>query len=96
MNAWPIFLCLSHYTNVLSLTLCQSGVSSPIVTCLRSCSFFFFLASSTSSICFWAEINNGLELTLVNWFGLAAGLLDKIPDVLVGMNSWSWKIFEKL
>ena len=74
----------------LWLTLCQSGVSSPTI-CLRSCSFFFFFASSTRCICFWAEINKGLELTLVNWPGLAAGLLDKIPELLVGINSWSYK-----
>ena len=85
------FSCVKMF---LSLTLCQSGVSSPII-CLRSCSFFFFLASSTWSNCFWAEINNGLELILVNCPGLAAGLLAMIPDVLVGINSWSCKIFMK-
>ena len=81
-------------TQFLPLTLCQSGVSSPIIG-LRSCSFFFLFASSTWSNCFWAEINNGLELILVNCPGLAAGLLAMMPDVLVGINSWSCKIITK-
>ena len=88
------FCVLSPCRVFLPLTLCQSGVSSPTI-CLRSCSFFFFFASSTCSNCFWAEISNGLELILVNCPGLLAGLLAIMPDVLVGINSWSCKIIMK-
>lgn len=88
------FLC-GNSRMFLSLTLCQSGVSSPTI-CLRSCSFFFFFASSTSINCFWAEISSGFELILVNCAGLAAGLLARMPVLLVGMNSWSWQNYQNM
>ena len=89
------FLCGNYRMFFLSLTLCQSGVSSPTI-CLRSCSFFFFFASSTSINCFWAEISSGFELILVNCAGLAAGLLARMPVLLVGMNSWSWQNYQNM
>merc|ERR1719412_232116 len=73
------FLLLDFQTSKFD---CHSGTSSPT---LISC--FFFLTSSTRSICFCAEMSRGLELILVNWAGLEAGLDARIPELRVGIKS---------